>query len=266
MNLFFGSESFGTRSAAVTLIAIAGLATTASFAQQPETDTLFGDAVINLLLEARTQKPAAQANSQERAAAVEELTNMYLVTNLPSAIEMGNEPSLRAQIELQERALIYNAFANDFFANNQATEQEIFNVYEETVALSSPSEFKARHILVETQAAAITLIAQLQDGADFVELAKSSSTGPSASSGGDLGWFSPQAMVKPFSDAVAGMEDGAFTLTPVQTQFGWHVILREDSRESAPPPLDSVRDSIQQRIAQQKFREFTLGLRDASVE
>jgi peptidyl-prolyl cis-trans isomerase C len=73
-------------------------------------------------------------------------------------------------------------------------------------------------------------------------------------------------MVKPFSDAVATMEDGAFTMAPVQTQFGWHVILREDSRESAAPPLDSVRDVIKQRIEQQKFQDFLTNLRAKPAE
>jgi peptidyl-prolyl cis-trans isomerase C len=106
----------------------------------------------------------------------------------------------------------------------------------------------------------------LQGGADFTELAKNNSTGPSAPSGGDLGWFTAQAMVKPFSDAVGVLEDGAFTTTPVQTQFGWHVILREDSRDSAPPPLDSVRDAIVQRINQQKFQDFVTDLRSKGAK
>jgi peptidyl-prolyl cis-trans isomerase C len=73
-------------------------------------------------------------------------------------------------------------------------------------------------------------------------------------------------MVKPFSDAVSTMEDGEFTTSPVQTQFGWHVILREDSRDGSPPPLDSVRDVIQQRVAQQKFQEYMKSLRSKASE
>jgi peptidyl-prolyl cis-trans isomerase C len=115
---------------------------------------------------------------------------------------------------------------------------------------------------VETQAAAIDLITQLNEGADFAELAKESSTGPTGPNGGDLGWFSPEQMVKPFSDAVAAMEDGAYTSEPIQTQFGWHVILREESRDTQPPTLESVRDTIKQRIEQNKFQAYLDGLRD----
>ena len=266
MNLSLGSKSIGTRIAAITLSATVFLTASAASAQQPEGATLFDNAVLELLLESRIQKPASQATAQERESAVDELTNIYLVSNLPRSVELGQSPRIRAQLDLQERAILYSAFANDFLANNQATDQEIFNEYEEQVALSSPKEFKARHILVDTQSEALTLIEDLQGGADFVELAKEHSTGPSAPSGGDLGWFTAQAMVKPFSDAVGAMEDGAFTASPVQTQFGWHVILRDDSRDSAPPPLDSVSDVIKQRIAQEKFQEFVNSLRSTPTE
>lgn len=230
-------------------------------AQESNPDTIFDNAVLELLLESRLQKPAAQASSAERASAIEELTNIYLISSLPRALELGESSAIKVQLDFQERAILFNAFANDFLIKNQPTEQEIFNIYEEQIALKPTKEFHAHHILVDTQSEALSLVEQLQSGADFIELAKERSTGPSAPSGGDLGWFTAQAMVKPFSDAVAAMEDGTFTPNPVQTQFGWHVILREDSRDSAPPPLDSVRDVLAQRLAQQKFYDFMIGLR-----
>jgi peptidyl-prolyl cis-trans isomerase C len=256
MKFFFGSSLSGAGRTAILLSASILFAAASSSAQAPEGAPLFEQTVVDLLLESRIQKPASQATSEERAAAVDELTNIYVISNLPRAIELGNSPELKAQIELQEKAILFNAFANDFIANNQATEQEIFNAYEEQIALAPSKEFKARHILVETQSAAVALIDELNGGADFVALAKEHSTGPSGSAGGDLGWFTAQAMVQPFSIAVAAMEDGAFTPAPVQTQFGWHVILREDSRDSPPPPLDSVRDTIKQQVEQKKFQEF----------
>ncbi len=262
MNLSFGSKSIGTRLTAALLAAVVLLATATASAQSPS----FDKEVLDLLLESRSQKPASQATAAEVQSATDELAGIYAVTDLPRAIELGNAPQIRAQLELQKRAVLFNAFANDFFAKNQATDQEIFNAYEEQVAINPPREFKARHILVDTQGAAIALIEELKDGADFVALAKEKSTGPSGPSGGDLGWFTAAAMVKPFSEAVATMEDGAFTMAPVQTQFGWHVILREDSRESAAPPLESVRDVIKQRIEQQKFQDFIANLRTKEAE
>jgi len=257
-----GSNSLGIRAAAIVLSTALLLGTTLASAEAPP----FDKEVLDLLLESRLQKPASQATAEEIESAVDELSNIYVISSLPRAVELGASPPIKAQLELQERAILFNAFANDFLEKNAATDQEIFNVYQEQVALAPPKEFKARHILVETQGEAVALIEKLQGGADFVELAKEHSTGPSGPSGGDLGWFTAQAMVKPFSDAVALLEDGDFTSSPVQTQFGWHVILREASRDSAPPPLESVRDAIKQRIEQQKFQDFLSDLRSKAPE
>jgi len=256
MKLSFGSKLSGTRQIAISIGASFLLAATTVSAQEPKAAALFDQEVLDVLLESRIRKLASQATSQERASAVDELTNIYVITNLPRAIELGESPVIRAQIELQKRALLFNAFATDFVENNQATEQEVLDTYEEQIALAPSREYKARHILVDTQSAAVALTEELKGGADFIELAKEHSTGPSAPSGGDLGWFTAQAMVQPFSKAVAAMENGAFTAEPVQTQFGWHIILREDSRDATPPPLDSVRNTIEQQIEQIKFQEF----------
>lgn len=217
--------------------------------------------VFNLFLESKIQKPASQATAQERKNAMRELRDIYRVTSQPRAIELSKNPRTGAEIELQRRIIIFRVFARDFLTSNPASEQEIINAYQEQIALTSPKEFKARHILVESQGEAVALAEQLQGGADFIELAKKNSMDQSGPAGGDLGWFTAQGMVKPFSDAVAKLEDGAFTLTPIQTKFGWHVILREDSRDSVPAPLESVRESVKQRLTEKKLREYISELR-----
>ena len=146
----------------------------------------------------------------------------------------------------------------------EVTEDEMQAAYDEQVKLMPPLEFKARHILVESQAEAIDIIEELNGGADFQELAKTRSTGPSGPSGGDLGWFSPTQMVAPFTSAVESMEDGEISSTPVQTQFGWHVILREESRESVPPPYESSKENVRAMVQQQKFQDALAELRAAS--
>ena len=219
--------------------------------------------LVEFYLESRTQQPAAQATAEQREAIIQELTDIYLLATQPIANELASADRMKAQLELQERALLAQAVAQDFLAKNPASEEEIVAQYDSQIKLAPPLQFKARHILVDTQAAAVDLIAQLDDGADFQELAKSHSTGPSGPSGGDLGWFSPEQMVTPFSDAVSGLGDGAYTTEPVQTQFGWHVILREESRENEPPTLESVRPVIKQRIEQTKLQEYIDGLRAA---
>jgi len=222
--------------------------------------------IVNMYLESRIQKPADQATPEERETVLQELTDIYLLTTQSNAEEISNRPEIKAQIELQSRAMIAQAVATDFFAKNPATDEEILTEYELQMKSAPPLQFKARHILVETQAAATDLIAQLDGGADFVELAQANSTGPTGPAGGDLGWFSPEQMVKPFSDAVAALTDGAHTSEPVQTQFGWHVILREETRENQPPTLDSVRDVLKQRVEQVKFQSYLERLRAIYVE
>jgi len=222
--------------------------------------------IVNIYLESRIQKPADQATPEERETVLQALTDIYLLTTQSDAEEISNRPKIKAQIELQSRTIIVQAVAEDFFAKNPATDEEILTEYELQMKTTSPLQFKARHILVETQAAATDLIAQLDNGADFAELAQTHSTGPTGPAGGDLDWFSPERMVKPFSDAVAALTDGAHTSEPVQTQFGWHVILREDSRENQPPTLDSVRDVLKQRVEQVKFQSYLERLRAIYVE
>ncbi len=212
-------------------------------------------------LQTRTQKPAIEATAEERESVLTEMKDIYLLTTLPRAAELEEDETIQAQIELQYRAILAQAVVGDWLTNNPATEEEIVASYSTQTLLAPDLQFKARHILVETQAAAIDLITQLDAGADFAELAGEHSTGPSGPSGGDLGWFSPNQMVAPFSDAVAGLQNGAYTKAPVQTDFGWHVILREESRNNEPPPLDSVRDVVKQNVEQQKFQDYLESLR-----
>jgi peptidyl-prolyl cis-trans isomerase C len=262
----FGSYLPGTRLSVLVSGALALLLTTAILAQDSTDGTHIDSDVLNLFLSTRIQKPAAQASPEERADAINELSDIILISDLPRANQLGDERQVKAQLDLQRRIILFNAFAMDFLAKNQATDQDILNLYREQIGLAPPQEFKARHILVESQGAALALVKELEAGADFVELAKSKSTGPSGPNGGDLGWFQAQQMVKPFSDAVAGLKDGEFTTSPVQTQFGWHVILREGSRDGTPPTLESVRDVIKQRVEQNKFQEYVAGLRADSAE
>ena len=258
---------------AVSLIGIAFLIMAGSACAQKDAETTsantevdqkaseFDPNVFRIYLESRIQQPASQATKEQTEAIRNELTDLYLLSSTPRAAELKKGQDLQSRLELQERALVAQAVVADFIDNNPATEEEMQALYDEQIKLAPPTEFKARHILVETQGEATDIIAQLDGGADFAELAKENSTGPSGPSGGDLGWFPPERMVAEFSQAVQALADGAYTKTPVQTQFGWHVILREDSRESAPPPFESVRDVLKQNVEGQKLQDYLESLR-----
>ena len=263
MKLIRGSGRIVTLTVVALLIA-AGVSTVQAETVLTINGADIDSVVIDMYVENRTQKPASQVSAAERETLIAEVTDIYLLTTQPHVEELMNTPTVKAQMEIQKRGIMAQVVATDFVARNQATDEEILGEYATQIELAPPLQFKASHILVETQAAAIDLIAQLDAGANFQELAKTNSTGPSGPNGGDLGWFSPNQMVKPFSDAVAELADGEYTKEPVQTQFGWHVIIRDESRASEPPTLESVRDGIKQRIEQKKLQEHLARLRESN--
>lgn len=217
--------------------------------------------VLDVYVQNRLNKPAADATAEEREALIQELTDIYLLSTQDNAESLQEDPEVAAQIELQKRGVLAQAFARDFFAESSVSEEEIQAEYAEQVEQAPPLQFKARHILVPTQGVASNIIERLDEGADFQELAAEKSTDSSAQEGGDIGWFSPDQMVEPFSQAVAQLDDGDYTEEPVQSQFGWHVILREDSRETEAPPMESVRDQLTQSVQQKKFQAHLESLR-----
>ncbi len=128
-------------------------------------------------------------------------------------------------------------------------------------------EIHARHILLETEEAAVELVTQLDGGADFAELAKTHSTGPSGPQGGDLGYFTLGQMVPAFEQAAFALDAGAYTATPVQTQFGWHLILVEDRRAIPPPALAQVEAQLRNEMAREIEVDYVKSMTaDASVE
>ncbi len=144
------------------------------------------------------------------------------------------------------------------------TEEAIQAAYDETYADTTPqTEYNASHILVETEDEAKALINQLNDGADFAELAVEHSTGPSGPGGGNLGWFGPGAMVPPFEEAVVALEVGAVS-EPVKTQFGWHVVTLNETREKPAPTLEETRAQLIAGIEQRVAREAVQALIDAA--
>ncbi|WP_424941351.1 peptidylprolyl isomerase [Aliiroseovarius sp. S253] len=163
-------------------------------------------------------------------------------TVLGQAVE---EISRRGEIILEnQRREIVASEKVDSIASEAVTDEALQAAYDAQYADAEPSkEFSAAHILVATEDEAKDLITKLEGGADFAELAKEFSTGPSGPNGGDLGWFGPGMMVKPFEDAVMGLENGAVS-APVQTQFGWHVVKLNDTRMVGAPELEEVREEL----------------------
>ncbi|MCK9396708.1 MAG: peptidylprolyl isomerase [Methylobacter sp.] len=199
---------------------------------------------------------------------VEELVQRELLVQDATQKQLDKSPEVIAQLEAAKKALLTQADLQNFIKANPVTDAEIKAEYDSKVAAEKGTEYKARHILVKTEAEAKKLIAELDKGADFAKLAnKYSLDAKESQNGGDLGWFSAAQMVAPFSEAVAALEKGKYTKEPVKTQFGYHVILKEDSRALTPPPLEAVKDQLMPFLQRKKVQEMIEGLRkQAKVE
>lgn len=173
---------------------------------------------------------------------------------------------VRAQVELQRRNTLATAAVSQLAAT-EPTEDEIRTAYDRLFENAEPvTEFNAAHILVETEEDAAQIKAQLDEGADFGDVAEQRSTGPSGPNRGDLGWFTADQMVEPFAEAVAAMEPGAIS-DPVQTEFGWHVIKMNETRLREAPGLADVRDQIAQMVLREKVEaEIERLVTEAQIE
>ncbi|MCR9110475.1 peptidylprolyl isomerase [Marivita sp. XM-24bin2] len=172
------------------------------------------------------------------------------------------EESRRIQLALEnERRALTAAQVIEDIVDDAVTEEAVQAAYEESYLQGEPAqEYNASHILVETQEEAAAIVEELNGGADFAEVAREKSTGPSGPNGGQLGWFSAGMMVPEFQAAVEELEVGAIS-EPVQTQFGWHVIKLNETRAQEAPALEAVRAEIENQLSQQavtqKIEELT---------
>lgn len=200
---------------------------------------------------------------QAQAMIINELVTILIISQDAEAKGLENKPENAVALDLGRRLALSEAAVQDVVANYEVTDEAIKKAYDEQFA-NLPKEYKARHILVKEEDKAKELIGELDKGADFGELAKANSIDGSAAQGGDLGWFSPDRMVKPFADAVVAQEKGQFSKEPVQSQFGYHIILVEDVRDQQPPKLEDVREALGTKLRQQAVSDYVLALRDKS--
>ncbi len=163
---------------------------------------------------------------------------------------------VKQQMENARQALVVQAMVGDYVKKNPVKEADVKAEYDRFVKETGDKEYHVRHILLENEADAKAVIAKLKGGAKFEELAKQSKDPGSAANGGDLDWAPPSAFVKPFSDAMTALQKGQFTETPVQTQFGYHVIKLEDSRAAKVPSFEEVKPQIAESLQQQKLQAY----------
>ncbi len=184
-------------------------------------------------------------SEQQKQKVLDELINRELIYQEALNKGMKDDPEVQAQIEDQIRNIMTTHRLQKLLEEEQPpTQAQLQKAYQTQIVKPASIEYKASHILLENEADAKAVTDSLKKGGDFATLAKEKSTGPSGKDGGSLGWFSPNQMVKPFADAVAKLNKGDVSPSPIQTQFGWHIIRLEDVRKVEPPPFDKVEKQL----------------------
>jgi peptidyl-prolyl cis-trans isomerase C len=208
-----------------------------------------------------------QLTPEQREQALDNLVRAHIVAQQAEKENVDEETETAALLELQRLNVLQQAVSQRYLKDKKPTEQELRQEYETQVAALPKLEYHARHILVATEDFASKLIQRLEKGANFAELAQRESMDGSKQNGGDLGWFTPDRMTKSFSEAVVALKPGEFTRKPVQTQYGWHVIKLEATRDLNPPPFDAVTQRLDQMVRAKKFDAYVDGLeKTAKVE
>jgi peptidyl-prolyl cis-trans isomerase C len=199
-----------------------------------------------------------QDNAETRKMIIDNLAIQLIVAQEGIKKGLDKTPEVAQQLEMTKQSIVANAFVQDYIKTNPVSDDALKAEYEKFKAQAAGNQYKARHILVATEQEAKDIIAKLnKDPKSFEALAKEKSKDPgSKANGGDLGWFDPRGMVPEFGAAVAKLEKGKFTEAPVKTQYGYHVIMLEDTRANPIPPLDQVKANLTQQAQQQSLKKL----------
>lgn len=193
--------------------------------------------------------------AQWRSILLDVLIDMNILADAAKKEGLDQSEDYKKQIDFLSMRALRNAYLAKEI-NDKITDEDVKAAYDAEFAnFEGEEEMKARHILVKDKAEAEAIIKELDGGADFAELAREKSTGPSGPNGGDLGFFTKGQMVKPFEEATAALEPGQYTKEPVQTQFGWHVIKLEEKRRQEKPSLEQVSGNLRQKLIRERYEE-----------
>ena len=239
----------------------AAAATAAVAADKSGDKALYTQSQYDVLLKERLAQ-GGQDTPEVRNQVKEELNTRELLAREAKKQGIDKQPDVKTQMDLASQTVLVRAYVSDWVKKNPVPEAELKKEYDTIKSQIGDKEYKVRHILVKTEDQAKDIIAELQKGAKFDELAKARSEDPgSKDKGGDLDWNAPANFVKPFGDAMKATPKGKFTAQPVQTQFGWHVIEVDDVRDAKVPAFDEVKPQLQQRMQAQWLDKYFKDLR-----
>jgi len=231
----------------------------------PIAGTINGEAVseatLNAFLSGQFRKDASDVTAEERTRGQEAFTQMMALAQEAEKLGIGNDADTQAQLAVQKMGLLARSLITKKGEEDPIDDAKVQSAYEALLNSGEAREYKARHILLETEEAAKEVIAKLDAGADFQELAKTESTGPSGPQGGDLGWFGQGRMVEPFWNATIALESGSYTAEPAQTRFGWHVILLEQTRDK---PFAESESELRAKLQREWVENYISGLQESA--
>jgi peptidyl-prolyl cis-trans isomerase C len=214
------------------------------------------ESVFRLQTLAQTRKNADDLSPDERKSVLNDLVGLYLLADEGRDQGVLTERTTAAQLELARIQLEARAMATRFIEKNPATDAEMKAVYEQNLPrLGGQQQFKARNIVVESKEEADRVIKQLQQGKKFADLAKEHASGPTGPNGGDLGWFTAATMVQPVVEAARAMKIGTYSTEPIKSEFGYHVLLLEDSRTQDAPTFEELRGEIKNAVERDKLQK-----------
>lgn len=221
---------------------------------------------IDFMAKAQTAQGAPD-NEQLRKAILDQLIAWELVAQEADRTGLSKSADVQSQLGIARQQVIFQAYIQDYFKSHPVKDEAMRAEYNRVKSQRGDKEYKARHILVEKDADAKDIIEQLKKGAKFEDLAKQSKDVGSRERGGELDWQPAATYVKPFGDALAKLEKGKTTESPVQTQFGFHVIRLDDVRNAQFPEFDAVKQQIAQVLQRQEVERLVNDLRaKAKVE
>ena len=223
------------------------------------------ESVLRVYVLTTERKNLDEMTPEERARVIDDIIGLELLAQQADKDGLTKSRTLAAQLELQRLRLIANAMANDYIEKNPPSDADIQAIYDENLERLSGQQYKARHILVTTKDEAASVIAQLRQGADFVTLAQARADGPTGPNGGALDWFTLDSMPPPFAAAVQAITVGSYTMEPVETEFGFHVILLEEVRKQEPPALADIRNDLASAAQRKRLDDYIKTLRDTAT-
>jgi peptidyl-prolyl cis-trans isomerase C len=228
----------------------------------PQGKALYSKTIFDHFLKQRTAQGMPDS-PETREALHEELNTRELLLKEAKKAGIEKQADIKTEVQLSGDMVLIRAFLSEWVQKNPISDDFLKSEYKALKEQLGDKEYKIAHILVEGEDEAKAIITDLQKGKKFADIAKEKSKDPgSKERGGDLGWNTPSSFVKPFADALPTIAKGKFTPTPVQSQYGWHVIMVEDVRETALPPFEEAKSQLQQRAQAQWMEKYFKELRD----